>query len=226
MKYRTLSYPLSHQSPVHKGLLKPSIKPNRQTSEGEIYNSYLIHVENHSGTHIDAPAHFLPNGKKIADYPPEELIFTSPLILECPKGDNEFITIENIMKVDLDGVDCLFFRTGFGKYRKLDTELYLTQNPGVSPELVMFIRENHPSIRCLGTDTISISSYQKADLGIKAHLNAFQDGIGEPLILVEDLNLQVLEDLELVVQVLVIPWQIVGVDSAPCTVLALLNDRQ
>lgn len=220
MKYRTLSYPLSHQSPVHKELLKPSIKPNSQIFDGKKYNSYLIQVENHSGTHVDAPAHILPEGKKIADYHPDELIFTDPLILECPKEDNEFITREDIEKVDLDGVDCLFFRTGFGRYRELDTERYLTQNPGVSPELVSFIRRNHPSIRCLGTDTISISSYQKADLGIQAHLNAFQDGGGEALLLVEDLNL---EDVDRVAEILVIPWQLESVDSAPCTVLARLE---
>jgi kynurenine formamidase len=223
MKYKTISYPLTHQAPVHKGLLSPSIQPNSQISDGEDYNSYLIHVENHSGTHVDAPAHFLNNGKRIADYHPDELIFTHPLIINCPKTDNELITPDDLSRVNLDGVDCLFFRTGFGKYRNQDTERYLTQNPGVSPELVALIRENFPSIHCLGIDTISISSYQKGDLGIKAHLNAFLEGLGEPLLLVEDLNLEVLEDLDQVQEVLLIPWQIVGVDSAPCTVLARLK---
>ncbi|WJI10209.1 cyclase family protein [Methanobacterium sp. CWC-01] len=222
MKYQTISYPLAPQSPVHKGLLKPSIQPNSQIKDGKNYNSYLIHVENHSGTHVDAPAHFLPEGKKIGDYPPEELIFTHPLILDCPKENNELITGDDLRRVNLEGLDCIFFRTGFGKYREQDTERYLTQNPGVSPELVTFIRENFPAIRCLGTDTISISCYQKENLGIEAHLNAFSEGLSEPLLLVEDLNLGVIKDLEQVEEVLVIPWQIVGVDSAPCTVLARL----
>jgi kynurenine formamidase len=220
MKYQTISYPLAHQSPVHIGLLSPSIKPHSQIKKGKNYNSYLIHVENHSGTHVDAPAHFLPQGKKIGDYHPEELIFTHPLVLDCPKEDNELITRDDLSTINLRGVDCLFFRTGFSKYRKNDINRYLTQNPGVSPEVMSFLQENFPSIRCLGTDTISISSYQKKDLGIQAHLNAFSEGPGEPLLLVEDLKLEVLSDLSMVKQVLVIPWQIEGVDSAPCTVLA------
>ncbi|MEN6329427.1 MAG: cyclase family protein [Methanobacteriaceae archaeon] len=226
MKYQTISYPLTHQSPVHKGLLTPSILPNSQIREGKSYNSFLIQVENHSGTHVDAPAHFLPHGKKIGEYHPEELIFTHPLILDCSKDDNELITLEDLQGVDLNGVDCLFFCTGFGEYRDEDLERYLTQNPGVSPDVVCFIRERFPSVRCLGTDTISISSYQKADLGIKAHLNAFKEGPGGPLLLVEDLNLEVLEDLDQVDEVLVFPWQIEDVDSAPCTVLARLKNLQ
>jgi kynurenine formamidase len=223
MKYQTISYPLAHQSPVHKGLLKPTIKAHSQIKEGKKYNSYLIHVENHSGTHVDAPAHFLPQGKKIGDYLPEELIFSHPLVLDCPKEDYELITRDDLRTVNLDRVDCLLFRTGFGKYRKKDTERYLTQNPGVSPEVVNFLRENYPSIRCLGMDTISISSYHREDLGIQAHLNAFLEGSGEPILLVEDLNLEALGDVDLVEEVLVIPWQIDGVDSAPCTVLAGLK---
>jgi kynurenine formamidase len=72
-------------------------------------------------------------------------------------------------------------------------------------------------------DTISISSYHREDLGIQAHLNAFLEGSGEPILLVEDLNLEALGDVDLVEEVLVIPWQIDGVDSAPCTVLAGLK---
>lgn len=223
MKYQTISYPLAHQSPVHKGLLTPSIKPHSQIKDGKDYNSYLIHVENHSGTHVDAPAHFLPVGKKIGDYLPEELIFSHPLVLECPKTDNELITRDDLSTVTLTNVDCLFFLTGFTKYRKRDTQRYLTQNPGVSPEVVSFLRENFPSIRCLGTDTISISCYQREDLGIQAHRKAFLKGPGEPLLLVEDLKLEDLGDLDRVEEVLVIPWQIEGVDSAPCTVLARLR---
>jgi arylformamidase len=223
MKYETLSYPLHHESPVHKGLLTPSIQPNSQINKWKLYNSYLIHVENHSGTHVDAPGHFLRNGRRIGDYHPEELIFTRPLILDCHKGDNELLTREDLEGVRLDGLDCLFFRTGFGKYRSDDVERYLTQNPGLSPELVSWIHDEYPGLRCLGTDTISISSYQNQVLGIEAHKNAFKKGRGDPLLLVEDLNLGVLEDVDQVREIMVIPWQILEVDSAPCTVLARLK---
>src|SRR5690349_6460065 len=30
-----------------------------------------LHIGTHTGTHIDAPAHFLPHGKTIDQYPPE-----------------------------------------------------------------------------------------------------------------------------------------------------------
>ncbi|MDP3066019.1 MAG: cyclase family protein [Methanobacteriaceae archaeon] len=222
MTYITLSYHLENDSPVHKGLVQPQILPKSQITDGEYYNSYLIHVENHSGTHVDAPGHFLNEGKKIGDYYPEELIYHNPLILDCPKMDNELVTIPDLENIELSGVDCLFFKTGFGKYRASNRERYLTQNPGVSPELVGWIRKEYPKIRGLGIDAISLSRFQNVKSGIEAHLNAFnkEEYGGPPLLLIEDLNLTVLENPHQVKKIILVPWQLKEVDSAPCTVLA------
>lgn len=222
MTYITLSYPLENDSPVHKELAQPQILPKSQITDGEYYNSYMIHVENHSGTHVDAPGHFLNEGKNIGDYYPEELIYNNPLIFDCPKMDNELLTIQDLENIELYGVDCLFFKTGFGKYRDDDQERYLTQNPGVTPELVWWIRKEYPEIRCLGIDAISMSSFQNVKEGIEAHLNAFnnEEYGGHPLLLVEDLNLTVLEKPHQVKEIFLVPWQLKEVDSAPCTVVA------
>jgi len=217
MTYHLLSYPLENNAPVHKGLAYPKIVPESQISQGKYYNSYIINVENHSGTHVDAPGHLLDGGKKIGEYSPDELVFNNPLILDCPKSDNEFITIQDLENIELNDVDCLFFKTGFGKYRDSDVERYLTQNPGLSPELVEWIRKNYPEIRCLGLDTISISCFQKVEQGIEAHLNAFNDDYGVPLLLVEDINFSISNEIK---KIIIIPWQIKEVDSTPCTILA------
>ncbi|HEY0196094.1 MAG TPA: cyclase family protein, partial [Methanobacterium sp.] len=86
-----------------------------------------------------------------------------------------------------------------------------------------WIRENYPGIRCLGIDSVSISSYQNPALGRQAHVNAFKEGekLGESLLLIEDMKLGSIktEDLE---WLMVVPWQIKGIDSAPCTVIAKL----
>lgn len=221
MGYITLSYILEETSPVHMSLKKPQIIRNSQISRGDGYNSYRINVENHSGTHVDAPGHFIEEGKLISDYHPDELVFNNPLILDISKGQNELIGIDDVFETGLDGVDCLFFRTGFEKFHGSDPEKYITQNPGISPETVYWIRKNFKSIRCLGMDCISISSYQNPELGKEAHLNAFEENymFGEPLLLIEDMKLDNVknEDLE---SIIVVPWQIKGIDSAPCTVFA------
>lgn len=224
MGYITLSYMLEETSPVHMALKKPQIIHNNRISRGDGYNSYMINVENHSGTHVDAPGHFIEEGKLISDYLPDELIFNNPLILDILKGQNELIGIDDVFETDLDDVDCLLFRTGFEKFHDGDPEKYITQNPGISPEAVYWIRKNFKSIRCLGIDCVSMSSYQNPKLGKEAHLNAFEENekFGEPLLLIEDMKLDNIQNEDLK-SIIVVPWQIKGIDSAPCTVLAKIN---
>lgn len=220
MKYVKLSHGLKANSPVHVSLKTPEIVQNTSVSGGDGYNSYILTVENHSGTHVDAPNHFLDNGKKISDYKTEELIFKNPLVLDGPKEENELIELLDVQDANLNNVDVIFFRTGFERFRELDTVKYLKYNPGISPEVIYWIRKNFPEVRCLGIDCISISSFKHPNLGEKAHINAFKifDGLGEPLLLIEDMKLSDVEN-EILKEVTVIPWQIEGIDSAPCTVI-------
>lgn len=224
MQYITLSHQLEENSPVHFNLRKPKIVPNSQITKGDGYNSFIITAENHSGTHIDAPGHFIEGGKTISEYQPYELIYGNPLILDVRKGPNEIIELQDINEINLNHVDCLLFRTGFEVYHDEHPEKYLTQNPGISPEAVYWIRQNFQGIRCLGIDTISMSSYQNPEPGRQAHLNAFMDDekLGKPLLLIEDMKLGSIKTEELD-WVIVVPWQIKGIDSAPCTVIAKLS---
>lgn len=225
MRYIRLSHALEENSPVHIGLKKLEIIPNSQITEGGSYNSYIISLENHCGTHIDAPGHFIDEGRIITDYGPNELIFKKPLILELPKKEREVIRLEEIHEVNFEGRDCIIFRTGFEKHRESDPETYLTLNPGIDPELIYWIRKYHPEIRCIGMDCVSISSYGKPEQGKEAHLNAFTEhkDMGEPLVLVEDMKLAKIEDLNSIETIIVVPWQIREIDSAPCTVIARMK---
>lgn len=224
MRYITLSHTLKENSPVHVALKEPEFIQTSQISDGDGYNSFLLILENHSGTHIDAPGHFLENGRIISDYEPDELIFNNPLVLDISKGENELIEISDMLEIDLTDVNCLFFRTGFEKYRKNYSEKYLTGNPGISPGVVYWIRKNFPDVRCLGIDCISISSYKNPKLGVEAHLNAFRENeeLGKPLLLIEDMKLNNIKN-EDIKSVIVVPWQIEGIDSAPCNVFAKIK---
>lgn len=224
MKTVFLSYPIENNSPHYIGTTKPFLEPITQIKNGDDYNTYEITVGNHSGTHIDAPKHFVDTGKSINDYSPEDLNFKNPIILDCPKKPYTLITVEDINKVELDNCDCLLFKTGFGSYRETELQKYLTKGPGIAAETVDWIRKNHPQIRCLGIDTISMSRYEDAENAKETHITGFKtsSNYGEPLLFIEDMNLDFDDSLKLD-EVLVVPWQIKGVDSAPCTVIGFVN---
>jgi len=209
---------MNADTPTYGDLPKPEIIPYKSIAAGDTSNVYAITVYNHTGTHIDAPAHFVSDGRRISDYSPEELIFLKPLLIEMPKGPNEWVEKEDLKKVK--GADCLLIRTGFGALR--GQEIYKTHNPGISPEAILWLRQEFREIRCVGIDAVSISGFQDRTRGRKAHLAAFErrGGFGEPLLLIEDMWLPVLKRGEKIRKIIVAPWLIQEIDSAPCTVLA------
>lgn len=225
-KILRLSYTLESDSPVHIGLKKLEITPVNQISYGDDYNTYYITLENHCGTHVDAPAHVLEGGRKIYEYQPDKLRFRNPLILDCFKNPGELIDTKDVSRIELKHYDCIFIRTGFDKYKSSNLKKYLTLNPGISPEAVDYLRKNFPNLACLGIESISISRFGHQKEAIETHQTAFRekDDYGKPLLLVEDLNFQSLSN-EVVAEVLVVPWQIGGIDSAPCTVLGRVKNK-
>jgi len=232
-RYIRISYNLTKETPVHPDLTKIAITPKTQMGQGDDYNTSVITVENHSGTHVDAPAHFLMDGRPISAYDPNELIFHKPLLVDCTKASDELIKKEDIpaalkrYEADQLDFDCILIRTGFGKYRENDREKYLTKNPGISPEAVSYLRDKLPKLCCLAIDTVSMSRYGRMEEMIDVHQTAFKEkvGFGKPLLFVEDLDLRAILPGMLLEKVMVIPWQVEGIDSAPCTVLAKIKSK-
>ena len=222
-----LSYPISVETPVYGNSPKPKIMPHKSIAAGDSCNTYTITVCNHTATHLDAPAHFLPNGRRISDYSLEELTFRRPLLVDIPKGSGEWVEEENVKgAVKAKDVDCLLIRTGFWIFRGQD--IYKTRNPGVSPEAILWLRRKLRRIRCIGMDSISISGFQDRPRGRRAHLAAFEKrkNSGEPLLFLEDMNLSALKAGAKIQKIMVVPWLISGIDSAPCTVLAEVVDHE
>lgn len=219
MKALLLSHYIDKDSPYYIGTSKPSLKPKSEIDAGDDYNTFMICVENHTGTHVDAPRHFVSTGRQISDFDQDELTF-KPLLVECKKGSRELVTVEDISSYNLAGYDCILFKTGFGRFRDSDRNKYLTENPGVSPEVIRWLREKHQNIRCIGIDSISMSRYNDEEIAKNTHVTAFMkdENFGEPLLFIEDMKIDVPDNFS-IEKMMVVPWMIRGIDSAPCTVI-------
>ena len=77
----------------------------------------------------------------------------------------------------------------------------------------------------LGIDTISISRYEDNENAKKTHITAFREDskFGDPLLLIEDMDLNGISSKDTVSEMLIVPWQLIGVDSAPCTVIGSID---
>lgn len=225
-EYVLLSFAIDERTPLYGTTPPPVIKEYSNISKGASSSSFVIHIHNHTGTHADAPGHFIPGGRSISDYSMEELIYNMPLLVECPAEVGGNIPLKKTVSgldVMVD-IDCMLLKTGFGKHR--NERIYSTHNPWVASEDILWLRREFPSIRCLGVDSLSISGFQNREEGRKAHRAAFipMDGGGQPLLLIEDMNLASISSQTLK-KIIVIPWQIKGIDSAPCSVLAEVEVR-
>ena len=213
--YRLLSYHLNAKTPMYGSAMPVKIEPCKQISKGDACDTSYVTFSNHSGTHIDAPRHFSAGGKSLSQYGIEELIFSRPFVLDLKKGDGELVLPQDLK--DIPECDLLLIRTGFYQYR--GTEKYRLNNPGISAAAAKMIRETLPSIRAIGIDSISVSSYTKREEGRLAHQALLDPDAhkNKPLLLIEDMDLS--GDLSGLKKVFAVPVFFEGVDSMTCTVI-------
>ncbi len=81
-----LSYPLDLEGPRPPAIPAPDMSP-LYTIERDGANVVILRLANHTGTHLDSPAHVIADGIHITEYAPEELIFTNPQVIDLSLAD-------------------------------------------------------------------------------------------------------------------------------------------
>jgi len=71
-----ISIPISDKIPIWPGSNSPSLKLNSKISDGNDVNVSFLEMEIHTGTHFDAPYHFIETGKKSHDISLSEFVGT------------------------------------------------------------------------------------------------------------------------------------------------------
>lgn len=90
--YRLLSYPLGPDTPTYGSNPPVRVTALADIARGDVANWLEITTINHNGTHLDAPFHFNPRGKRLTDLDVNELCFSRPRLIDVPKGDGALIT--------------------------------------------------------------------------------------------------------------------------------------
>jgi arylformamidase len=80
MEIYDVSVPLSSATPTFPGDPGIEIKQWKDLANGDAANVSLMHFGLHSGTHVDAPAHFIEGGAKVDALPLQTLIGEAEVI--------------------------------------------------------------------------------------------------------------------------------------------------
>lgn len=223
-----MSYPIGEQeTPVLDHFPKVAFNPIHRIKAGNLANSTQFCLPTHSGTHVDAPRHFIDTGLTIDQIPIDRFYFVRPYLLNLVKEDFEEIHPEEIDKIgnELQEIDLLMIYTGFSKYRNSDSRRYNLDGPGLSVSSANLLVSKCTKLKAIAVDLLSIENLtngRKRQFPVhKALLNDdFQNG---PFVLLEDVNLNVLRG-KTPIEVIAAPIRLLGLDGAPVTIIARMNN--
>jgi len=214
-----LSYILDENTPTYGNRNKFICQKKSDMSKGDIANDSSIETTVHIGTHIDMPYHFYNDGQTIEDFPIDFWRFENIVFTEI-EPENLILhheLIEQLDKIETkEKTDLLIVKTGICEKRSTDE--FWESNPGFSPDLADYLRNNFPNLRVLGFDSISVSSFANRMVGRESHKQFLNPK--HPILLLEDMDLTHLDKDNNIKCVDIIPLRIAKCDGLPCTIIA------
>ncbi len=133
----------------------------------------------HAGTHIDFPAHFIPNGKHIDDYPIQKFILPAQVVTI---EDKEAIRPSELENLDLKPGDALLFKTDNSISGRCTSGVFSKSFVYMSPEAADFCVDKKVSL--VGIDYGSIDRYDAQDFPAHHKL------LGNDILILESINLK------------------------------------
>jgi arylformamidase len=168
MKIYDLSQPLNEQFPFWPYYPPFEVKYIKRKAEHGVNAQYIM-TSNHMGTHLDAPRHFVTNGRTIDEIPVDWLFGPGVIVnLSDVMDELELYTPRMIEdRVEVRQGDLLYLHTGFHKFAQFgeqaDEEKYIHRHPGAHPDMVPWLLEK--GIRIWGVDCVSTDHPMNLPIG-------------------------------------------------------------
>ncbi len=198
-----VTVPLAPGLPVYPGDPPFEIEPLQRLGSAPFSLSRMS-LATHTGTHVDAPAHFVPGGATIDSLPPEILIGKARVV--------EILARERIERTDLEPQDLrddlrILLKTRMsGQMLKpgfQEDHLYL------SGDAAAYLAQ--AGLKLVGFDYLSVDRYGAPDY--PAHHALLEAGV----VIVEGLDLSEVEPGEY--DMTCLPLRVAGGDGAPARVI-------
>jgi arylformamidase len=197
-----ITRPLSEDILIYPGDKRPVF---RQEDRGHYLISDL-HMSTHTGSHIDAPVHYLKRGDTIDSIPLSHIMGKCRVIDMTSAGTS--ITSRHLMG-RLDGIQRLLLKTSFSEKECFDENF-----PSLTADAARFI--TGMNMKCVGIDSPSIESYN-CDGTVHREL------LSKGCIIIELLNLSNVKEGNYTLVALPLPFA--GLDGSPARVVLIENNR-
>jgi kynurenine formamidase len=215
MKIIDLTLTISNKIPTFPGSPQPNFIPWEKIKD-DGYNLELLFLSSHTGTHLDAPYHFLEKGSKIHEISLKKLV-SNAVLIKSRKKRNETITKTDIQKFEkkhgkIESFSSVIFCTGW--QRNLQKDNYFTKNPGLSVSAAKYLA--FKKISLVGIDSPSI------DLGTDSKFSVHQIFAKKGILIVENLaNLEKIKSSKF--HLVVLPLKLKNATGSPVRAIAFVE---
>jgi kynurenine formamidase len=209
-----LSQPIWAGMPRIHVLPEVDLQPVRRIAQGHPLNISELKLATHAGTHVDAPWHFVENGRTIDQVPLDDLC-GSAVVVPVDRGAREAIPAADLeaSPEPIQPGDIVVLATGWGaRFESAEYE----EHPYVSVEAAQWLVDRR--VKMLGLDLITVDlpqAMRPTPFGYPVHHLL----LGNNVLIIENLtNLQPLRGRR--VMLYAFPLAIRGADGAQARVVA------
>jgi len=173
-----LTHLLHSDIPVYPGTAKPLVCQIYNIPEHGFAETKL-NLLSHHGTHMDAPAHMINNGKTLDQFEPEHF-YGNAICIDCRNHQNANIDIALLHPFEnkIGIVDFVLLQTGWSE--KWGTEGYFSNFPVLTEEACKWLAQF--KIKGIGLDNISLDRIDTPDYA------NHQIILGKGMVIIENLT--------------------------------------
>jgi arylformamidase len=211
--FHDVTHMIYEDMPVYPGEIKPEFSPLSILGKDKV-NVTRLTLGSHTGTHIDAPIHFIPNAESIDKISLGKLIGEAVILDMSKKSVGQGIT-----NIDLDTYkemvevdDIILLYSGTSKRWDKDEEIRKNFTY-LDPSGAKWIVDHN--IKCVGIDSFSVEKYGFTE-GL-AHKTLLSNGIG----IIEGLNSSLEKFVGNRMFLVCLPLMLKGIDGSPARAILL-----
>lgn len=208
MNIYDISMTISASMTVYKNLMerKPVITVTRDRSDGDAFETRIA-MDMHTGTHIDAPLHMIPGGRRMDSIDLERLLFAPCSVLDL-RNIRGGIAADDLKGKNIRKGTFVLFKTRNSDSEKFEADFVYLAASGAE-----YLRET--GVAGVGADALGI---ERSQSGHETHKILFGSGI----IIIEGLRLGAVPEGEY--RLVALPLKIDGAEAAPARAI-LIGDQ-
>lgn len=154
-----ISVPISSRTVTYPGDPPVKIETWAALANGDVANVTFLHFGAHTGTHVDAPAHFIERAPTVDSLDLNVLVGTARVI-EIPE-DVQVIERETLSRLNLDQVSRVLFKTRNSSFWADRPDRFREDFTYISPDAAELLVQN--GIRLVGIDYLSVEKFKPVE---------------------------------------------------------------